>query len=238
MKKIIETPHINAKKTDFAKTVLMPGDPLRSKYIAEKFLTDAKLGNNIRGIQGWTGYYKGKKISVMAHGMGMPCASIYAHELYNFYDVQNIIRIGTCGGLTKDTHVKDVVIAPWAITPSNIGKRLGNCKKKVYGDPKLVSIATKIANNLVEGVDIGGALTSDVFYGQDKLVKKAPKGCVAIEMETYAIYAVARYSNKRALSLLTVSDNSITGEPDATAKERETTFNDMVTIALETAIKL
>ena len=238
MKKNIPTPHINAKKTDFAKTILMPGDPLRSKYIAEKFLTDAKLVNDVRGVLGYTGYYKGKKVSVMAHGMGMPSVSIYAHELFNFYDVKNIIRIGTCGGLTKDTHVRDVVIAPWALTPSNIGKRLGNCKKKVYGNQKLLETASECAKELNKIVDIGGVLTSDIFYGQEKQGNYAKKGCIAVEMEVYALYAVAKYSNKNALGILTVSDNALTDEPDATAEERQSSFDDMVIIALETAIKL
>lgn len=235
--KNIPTPHINAKKSDFAKTILMPGDPLRSKYIAEKFLTDAVLVNNVRGVQGYTGYYKGKKVSVMAHGMGMPSVSIYAHELFKFYDVKNIIRIGTCGGFKKDLHVRDVVLAEFAITPSNIGKRLGVKKKKVFGDEKLISVATKTAKALNKTVHVGGVLTSDVFYGQENQTGYAKKGCIAVEMEVYALYAIAQNLNKRALGFLTVSDNVLTGE-NTTAEERQSSFDDMVICALETAIKL
>lgn len=233
----IPTPHISAKKSDFAKTILMPGDPLRSKYIAENFLTDAKLVNNVRGIQGYTGYYKGKKVSVMAHGMGMPSASIYAQELFEFYGVNNIIRIGTAGALTKDLKVRDVVLGKFAITPSNIGKRLGVKKNKASASEKLCEIAENCAKELNKTYHLGGIVTSDVFYGQGKMLKYTKKGCIAVEMETYAIYAIAQVLNKNALSIVTIADSLITGE-NTTSEERQSSFNDMVTLALETAIKL
>lgn len=235
----ISTPHINAKKTDFAKTILMPGDPLRSKYIAEKYLTDAKLVNNIRGIQGWTGYYKGKRISVMAHGMGMSSMSIYAYELFNFYDIKNIIRIGSCGGLTKDMRVKDVAIISSTMTPSNIGKRIFKPLKEVECSPKLLEIAKKLHSGKPK-THITKAVTFDIFdlYGDPKDIKKfIKKGCTCSEMEIYALYLTALRFNKNALAFLTISDNSITNEY-ISPEERENSFDEMVVMALETAINI
>ena len=235
----IPTPHIEAKKSDFAKTILMPGDPKRSKYIAEKYLTDAKLVNDVRGVQGYTGYYKGKKVSVMAHGMGMPSVSIYAHELFAFYDIKNIIRIGSCGGLTKDMPVGSVVVATSAYTPSNIGERLYKKLKFVDATPKLLETAKKVTKELNKDVLYTRALTYDIFdlYGDENMKKYVKKGCNVAEMEIYALYLLAQKFNKNALSFLTVVDNSVLGQ-EMTSEQRERSLDDMITCALETAIKL
>lgn len=232
----ILTPHINAKQNDFAKTILMPGDPLRSQYIAEKYLKRVKLVNNIRGVQGYTGYYKGKKVSVMAHGMGMSSISIYAYELFNFYNVDNIIRIGTCGAMKKEINVRDIILADFAYTTSNIGKRLGNKKPISYCSNKLLETAKQVSVKTKNAVHIGGVFTSDVFYGQNNQIKYAKKGCLGVEMEVYALYSIAKQANKNALGILTVSDSMITGEK-TTAEERQSSFDEMIVYALETAIK-
>lgn len=236
--KNIPTPHINAKKSDFAKTILMPGDPKRSKYIAEKYLTDAVLVNDVRGVQGYTGYYKGKKVSVMSHGIGMPSMSIYAHELFAFYDVKNIIRIGSCGGLTKDLHLGDVVVATSAYTPSNIGKRLYKKIKYVNASENLVQKAQTVVKGLNKKVHFTRALTYDIIdlYGEENLKKYVKKGCEVTEMEIYALYLTALKLNKNALSFLTVVDTLL--DEHMTAEERQSSLNDMIICALETAIKL
>lgn len=235
----IPTPHISAKKSDFAKTILMSGDPKRSKYIAEKYLTDAVLVNDVRGVQGYTGYYKGKKVSVMAHGMGMSSMSIYVHELYAFYDIKNIIRIGSCGGLTKDMEIGDVVVATSAYTPSNIGKRLYKQLKFVDATECLLDTAKKVTKKLNKPIKYAKALTSDVFdlYGNENMKKYTKKGCEVAEMEIYALYLLAKKFNKSALSFLTVVDNGLLNK-EMTAYERERSLDDMITCALETAIKL
>ena len=239
MKKNIPTPHISAKKSDFAKTILMPGDPKRSKYIAEKYLTDVVLVNDVRGVQGYTGYYKGKKLSVMAHGMGMSSMSIYAHELFAFYDIKNIIRVGSCGGLTKDMHVRDVVVASSAYTPSNIGERIYKKLKFVNASEKLVSTARETVQALNKKAHFTRALTYDIFdvYGNEDMKKYTKKGCKVAEMEIYVLYLLAQKFNKNAIAFLTVSDNSLLDE-EISAEERATSFDEMITCALETAIRL
>lgn len=235
----IPTPHIEAKKSDFAKTMLVCGDPKRSKYIAEKYLTDAVLINDVRGVQGYTGYYKGKKVSVMAHGMGMSSMSIYIHELYAFYDIKNIIRIGSCGGLTKDMGVGDVVVATSSYTPSNIGERLYKKLKFVNATQKLLETSKKVASELNINVKYARALTYDIFdlYGEENMKKYLKKGCEVAEMEIYVLYLLAQKFNKNALAYLTVVDNAILNE-EMSAEDREKSLNDMITCALETAIKL
>ena len=237
--KNIPTPHIQAKKSDFAKTILMPGDPKRSKYIAEHYLTDAVLVNDVRGVQGYTGYYKGKKVSVMAHGMGMSSVSIYAHELYAFYDIKNIIRIGSCGGLTKDMPLGNVVVATSAYTPSNIGERLYKKIKYVQATPKLVETTKVVANELSKDVKFTRALTYDIFdiYGDENMKKYVKKGCNVAEMEIYALYLLAQKFNKNAISFLTVVDNNVLKQ-EMTSEQREKSLDDMITCALETAIRL
>ena len=235
----VPTPHNSAKKGDFAKTVIMSGDPLRSKYIAENYLENAKLVNNVRGIQGYTGYYKGKKISVMAHGMGMPSMSIYAHELYAFYGVENIIRIGSCGGLTKDMHVRDIVLAKWAYTPSNIAKRIYKDVKKSYASKDLLKLAEVTSKENNVNVKTCGALTYDIFdvYAIEDTQKYVARGCEVAEMEIFVLYLLAEKFNKKAISFLTVSDNGLLKE-ELSSEDRQNSFNDMIKCALETAIKL
>lgn len=239
MKKNIPTPHISAKKSDFAKTVLMPGDPKRSKYIAEKYLTDAVLVNDVRGVQGYTGYYKGKKVSVMAHGMGMSSISIYAHELYAYYDIKNIVRVGSCGGLTKDMHVRDVVVATSAYTPSNIAERLYKKIKFVNASEKLIQTAGETLKEIGKEAHFTRALTYDIFdvYGNENMKKYVKKGCEVAEMEIYALYLLAQKFNKNAIAFLTVSDNSLLDE-EISSEERATSFDEMIICALETAIRL
>ena len=240
------TPHIDAKPDDFAKTVIMPGDPLRSKFIAENFLENAVLVNNVRGVQGYTGEYKGKKVSVMASGMGMPSMAIYSYELFNFFEVDNIIRIGTTGGLSEKVNVRDIVIAEGACTNSNYPKTLGiDGTLAPIANFCLLEKAVNTARNLKLNFAVGNVLTSDAFYNdseflpkeQQSLYKFAKMGVLAVEMETAALYINAMKANKNALSILTVSDHFITGE-NTTAKERETTFTDMMKLALETALQL
>lgn len=237
--KKVPTPHISAKKSDFAKTILMAGDPKRSKYIAEKYLTDVILVNDVRGVQGYTGYYKGKKVSVMAHGMGMSSMSIYVHELYAFYDIKNIIRIGSCGGLTKDMPVGEVVVATSAYTPSNIGERLYKKIKFVDATPKLVEAAEKVAKDLEKEIIYTRVLTNDVFdlYSDESMKKYIRKGCNAAEMEVYALYLLAQKFNKNAIAFLTVVDNAVLKQ-EMSSHDRERSLDDMITCALETAIRL
>ena len=238
MKNRTPTPHNSAIKGDFAKTVIMPGDPKRSKYIAEHFLTDVKLVNDVRGIQGYTGLYLGKPVSVMAHGMGMPSIAIYAHELYNFYGVKNIIRVGSCGAISEDIKLKDVVIASPAVTESNIGRAFDgqDTKKETYPSVKLLDKAKKQAKKLNLNIKTGVVLCSDLLYeeGNDVINWKA-KGAIAVEMEAYILYLIAKKFNKNALCLLTVSDLSYDKSQNLSAKERQTSMNDMIKLALDIA---
>lgn len=233
------TPHINAKKKDFASTVIMAGDPLRVKYIADHYLTNARLVNTTRNMLGYTGYYKGKRISVMGHGMGMPSMMIYGYELYNFYDVKTIIRVGTCGGLTTDKHTLDVVMSEWAYTPSNINKRLQEKRNKIYATKSLIDIANKVIAKSDTNVDCCGTLTFDVFdcYGKENMKKYVKKGCKVVEMEVYMLYLLAEKFNKNALSFLTVSDNSLLDEI-ISAEERQTALDNMIKLALDVSIKI
>ena len=234
----VPTPHISAQLGDFADTVLMPGDPLRSKFIAENFLEDAVLVNNVRGVQGYTGTYKGKKVSVMASGMGMPAIGIYAHELFNFYDVKNIIRVGTAGGLTTDVKVRDVVMGQAAVTNSNWAAQYGT------GDVKIPAIASfdllkkaeAAAKEIGVEPNIGLIFSSDVFYDTNTDYDKLRDlGVMATEMESAALYMEATRAGKNALCICTISDHLVTGEV-TTPEERQNTFTTMMKIALETAI--
>ncbi len=234
------TAHINAKIGDFASTVLMPGDPLRAKMVAEKHLENAVLVNNVRGIQGYTGTYKGKRVSVMASGMGMPSIGIYSYELFNFFDVNNIIRIGSAGALKDDIHVRDVVIGMGCSTDSNFAAN--------YNLPGIFApiCSYEVMNKCVEcakeiGVTyhVGNLLSSDIFYADDESVNErwAKMGIMAVEMEGAALYMNAARLNKNALVICTVSNHIITGE-EMTAEERQNSFGEMITLALETALKL
>ncbi len=232
----IPTPHIEAKAGDFAKTVLMPGDPLRAKFIAETFLTDAKLINNVRGVQGYTGTYKGKRVSVMASGMGMPSIGIYSYELFNFYDVENIIRVGTAGVIRPDLKVRDIVIGQGACTNSSYSRQFD-----LPGDfaPicsfELLQKAVKAAEDMGIKPVVGNLYSSDTFYDDSMELSKWQKmGVLAVEMEAAALYMNAARAGKNALAICTISDNPFTGEA-TTSEERQLNFTKMMEIALEIA---
>ena len=232
----IPTPHITAAKEDFAPTVLMPGDPLRSKFIAEHFLTDAKLVNNVRGVQGYTGTYKGKRVSVMASGMGSPSIGIYSYELFNFYDVQNIIRIGSAGSISEKLKLRDIAAGMSAYTDSNYGAQFGfQGNIAPCCSWELLSAAVRASEKLGIRIVPGPLYSSDVFYsegGNTAAVKKL--GVLAVEMEAATLYLNAARAGKNALALCTISDSLITGE-ELPAEDRQNTFTQMMEIALEIA---
>lgn len=233
------TPHNHAQEGAFAKTVLMPGDPLRAKFIAENFLTDVVLVNSVRNMFGYTGYYKGKKVSVMGSGMGMPSIGIYSHELYSQYGVERIIRVGTCGAYVPECKVFDVIIAQGACTNSSWAHQYGvPGTLSAIASFEMLKDAYEIAKSKNVGVHVGNILSSDIFYNdQPEVWKKWAKlGCLGVEMESYALYTTAALLNKKALCILTVSDSFITHE-ETTAEERQTSFKQMMEIALEVAIK-
>jgi purine-nucleoside phosphorylase len=234
---LVTTPHINADKDAFGKTVLMPGDPLRSKFIAENYLENSKLINNIRGIQGYTGTYKGKKVSVMASGMGMPTIGIYSYELFNFFDVDNIIRIGSTGALQEYVHVRDIVFGMGACTNSNYARQynLGGTFAPI-ASYKLLKEAIAQAEVLGVNYHVGNILSSDTFYDDDKDANAGwqKMGVLCVEMEAAALYMNAARSGKNALAILTVSDSMVTGEV-TTAEERQNSFTQMMEIALNLA---
>lgn len=233
----IPTPHIAAKEGDFAKTVLMPGDPLRAKFIAETFLTDAVLVNNVRGVNGYTGYYNGKRVSVMASGMGIPSMGIYSYELFNFYDIDNIIRIGTAGSIHPDLKIRNVVLAMGACTDSNYGAQyeLPGTFAPIASF-ELLRKAVRVIEEMGNiGYKVGNVVSSDVFYSDRQTTAAWQKmGALAIEMESAALYMNAARAGKNALTICTISDSLVTGEV-TTAEERQTSFDDMMKIALEIA---
>ena len=231
------TPHIKATPSDFAKTVLMPGDPLRSKFVAETFLENPVLVNNVRGIQGYTGTYKGVPVSVMASGMGMPSIGIYSYELYNFFGVENIIRIGSAGGLAENVQLRDVLIGMGACTNSSYQEQynLGGNFAPI-ADFTLLRKAVNEAEALGVRYQVGNLLSSDVFYNANPNFNDGwhRMGVLGVEMEAAALYMNAAYAGKKALAICTVSDHIIRGEAlDADA--RQSTFTDMMTIALNIA---
>lgn len=230
------TPHIAAKPGDFAETVLMPGDPLRSKFIAETFLENPVLVNNTRGVQGYTGTYKGKRVSVMASGMGMPSIGIYSYELFNFYDVKNIIRVGTAGVIRPDLKVRDIVIGQGACTNSSYVNQFdlpGTFAPLCSYD--LLKKAVDAAEKLGVTPVVGNLYSSDAFYDDSMGLSKWQKmGVLAVEMEAAALYMNAARAGKNALAICTISDNPFTGEV-TTAEERQMTFTKMMEIALEIA---
>ena len=236
------TPHINAPAGAFAKTVLLPGDPKRAKYVAEKFLEKAELVNDVRGVQGYTGYYKGVRVSVMASGMGIPSMGIYSYELFNGYDVENIIRVGSIGSINENVNLKDVVVATSASTNSNYGKNFhldgiisGAASYKLI--KKVDEAVTRMG--LESKVKYGQILSSDTFYTDEAEndLKWAKMGVIGVEMEGYALYLNAARSGKNALVLATVSDQLVKKEY-LSAEERQLSFDEMLTIALETAALL
>lgn len=237
----VPTPHISAKKGDFAKTVLMPGDPLRSKFIAETFLENPVLINNVRGVQGYTGTWKGVPVSVMASGMGIPAIGIYSYELYNFYDVDNIIRIGSAGALSDDLKLMDIVAAQGACTDSNFVHQFElSGTFAPIADYTLLSAAVEAGRERGVELKVGNILSSDNFYsptGKDSADKWRDMGVMAIEMESAGLYMNAAAAGKRALCICTISDHIY--RPEALSSEdRQNSFTQMMEIALDTAVKM
>lgn len=231
------TPHISANKGEIAKTVLMPGDPLRAKYIAEKYLTDVKVFNNVRNMLGFTGYYNGKQISVMGSGMGMPSIGIYSYELFSQYDVENIVRIGSAGALADNVKLKDICIAMGACTDSNYASQYGLAGTYApIADFTLLEKTVNAARNLNLNVDVGNVLSSDIFYNDDHSVNDGWRkmGVLAVEMEAAALYMNAARLKKKALCMVTISDHLYRKEA-LSAEERQTGFNDMIKAALTAA---
>lgn len=240
------TPHIKATPDDFGKTVLMPGDPLRAKFIAENFLEEAKLVNNVRGIHGYTGFYKGKKISVMASGMGMPSIGIYSYELFNFFDVDNIIRVGSAGGMCEKVKVRDIIIAQGACTDSNYAHTFNLPGTFApIADYKLLKAAADIAEEMKLSYVVGNVISSDTFYNDNENIPDGmtsadlwrKMGVLGVEMEAAALYMNAARSGKNALAILTVSDHLVTGE-SLSSDDRQNSFTDMMKLSLETAVKI
>ena len=229
--------HIEADINDVADVVLMPGDPLRAKFIAENFLENPVCYNEVRGMFGFTGTYKGKKVSVQGTGMGQPSLSIYVNELFQFYNVQTAIRVGTCGAINKNIHVRDTILANSACTDSAIiTQRFGNLHYAPSANFDLLYTAYNKAKENNINVAVGPCASSDLFYDDNSNWKKwAEYGVLGVEMEAAELYTLAAKYNRKALAILTVSDHIITGE-QTTAEERQVTFKDMIKIALETAI--
>ncbi len=233
----VPTPHISAKLGDFAKTVLMPGDPLRAKFIAETYLENAVLVNNVRGIQGYTGYYKGKRVSVMASGMGQPSIGIYSYELFNFYGVESIIRVGSCGSFSPELHARDIIVAMGACTNGNYASQ--------YNLPgtfapiasyELVRKAVDECEKAGVNFRVGNILSSDMFYDDaNSGMDWAKMGVLGVEMESAALYCNAARAGKKALCICTVSDSFIYPEENTTAEERQLSFTKMMEIALNIA---
>lgn len=228
------TAHNDAKVGDIAKTVLMPGDPLRAKFIANEFLEDVKQFNSVRGMLGFTGTYKGKRVSVMGHGMGIPSIGIYSYELYDHYGVDNIIRIGSCGALTTELKLYDVILATSCYSSSLYAKELGNFDEHIFDGDK------ELNDNLIESAKVldiplkqGRVVSGDAFYGQGNAKETLKKlNVIGAEMEFFGLCANAKKLNKKAACLLTVSDHLITHEM-TTTEERQTSFTNMIKLALE-----
>ena len=240
------TPHIAATPADFARTVLMPGDPLRAKFIAETFLENARLVNNVRGIQGYTGEYEGTRVSVMASGMGIPSIGIYSYELYNFFGVENIMRIGSAGAMNENIRVRDIVMGMGACTNSNFAHQY-----HLPGDfaaicsYKMLKTCADIADGMGVRYHVGNLLSSDTFYndmadvpnGYQSEVSWRKMGVMAVEMEAAGLYMNAARAGKNALAICTISDHLITGE-STSSEERQNSFTEMMELALKTAKKL
>ena len=234
---MVPTPHNGAKEGDFAKTVLMPGDPLRAKYIAETYLENPRLVTSVRNMLGYTGAYKGKEISVMGGGMGMPSVGIYTYELFNFYGVDNIIRIGSAGALSDKLKLKDVVIGMGACTDSNYAAQYGLPGTFApIADYGLLRRAVELAEKQGTNVVVGNVLSSDAFYNANKNANDLWKsmGVLAVEMEAAALYMNAAKAGKNALCILSISDHIYSGE-ELSAEERQVGFGKMMEIALELA---
>lgn len=236
----MSTPHNSADNGAFAKTVLMPGDPLRAKFIAETYLEEPKLVNNVRGIQGYTGTYKGVPVSVMASGMGMPSMAIYSYELFNMYGVENILRVGSAGAVSMELKLRDIVLGQGACTSSSMQDNFG-----VHGhfapiaDFDLLRCAAQICEERKLRYKAGNLISSDIFYNDDPAFNQPllNLGALAVEMEAAALYMNAARAGKRALAICTISDHVLTGEATS-AEERQTTFNEMMELALEVAVRM
>lgn len=233
----VPTPHNGAKMGDIAKTVLMPGDPLRAKFIADTYLDNVECFNTVRNMLGFTGTYKGKEISVMGGGMGMPSIGIYSYELFNFYGVENIMRIGSAGGISDDVHLRDIVIGMGASTNSNFASqyRLPGTIAPI-ADFSLLRKAVEAAEKIQVKTVVGNILSSDIFYDDNRETNDLWKkmGILCVEMEAAALYLNAARAGKKALCILTISDHLYTGE-SLSAEDRQTSFREMMEVALETA---
>lgn len=234
------TPHNEAKKENIAKIVIMPGDPLRAKYIAENFLEDAKLVNSVRGMFAYTGNYKGKRLTVMGHGMGIPSVGIYVHELFKFYDVDCIIRIGSCGAYVEDLNLKDIIVVNEGYSESTFAKIYNGCEEhSIAANNSCNDVILETAKEMNLNVVQGNVHSSDVFYSSttniDELVNIHK--CVAVEMESFALFHIANSLNKKAGCILSVSD-SLVKKGELTPEERQTSLTNMIKLGLETATKL
>ena len=232
------TPHINAEMGDFSDVVVMPGDPLRAKYIAENFLQDAKQVCDVRGMLGFTGSYKGRRVSVMGHGMGVPSCSIYATELVKDFGVKTLIRVGSCGAVRDDVNLRDVVIGLGASTDSKVNRgRFNGHDLAALADFDLVNNAVTAAKNLGVNVKVGNLFTADLFYSTEPefFAKMAQYGIVGVEMEAAGFYGVAAEYGAKSVTICTVSDHILKGEA-TTSQERQETFNEMIEIALESVL--
>lgn len=230
------TPHINANKEDIAKTVIMPGDPLRAKHIAENFLTDYKLVNTVRNMYAYTGYYNGKKVTVMGSGMGIPSMGIYSYELYKFYDVENIIRVGTAGAYTPALNLFDIILVESCYSNSSYAKTQNNSDDKIlYSTKELNDKIKHSAEQEKITLKECRVASTEAFYNETEIPSEMVEKheCMAAEMESFALFQNARYLNKKAACLLTISDNIVTHE-STSSEEREKNLNQMIKIALET----
>ncbi|WP_033828683.1 purine-nucleoside phosphorylase [Bacillus andreraoultii] len=231
--------HIGAKENQIAETILLPGDPLRAKYIAENFLENVECYNEVRNMLGFTGTYKGKRVSVQGTGMGIPSISIYITELMQSYHVQNLIRVGTCGAIQKDVKVRDVILSMSASTDSQLNRKIfgGTMDYAPTANFELLKKAYDAGIEKGLNLKVGNVFSADIFYDDYADHEKWAKyGILAVEMETAALYTLAAKFNRKALSILTVSDHILTGEATS-AEERQTTFNDMIEVALDSALK-
>lgn len=233
------TPHNGAQKGEIAKTVLMPGDPMRAKFIAETYLQDAKLVNQVRGMYAYTGTYKGKEITVMASGMGMPSIGIYSYELYKFYDVENIIRVGSAGSYDINLPVYDLLLVENSYSDSSFARVQNNSTYDVVPSSEYLNqMIVETAQEKNQKITVGTTYSTDVFYRQEQSNDKIKEHhCLACEMETFALFHTAKMLNKQATCILTISDHFVTGE-ETTAQERETGFQKMIELALDTTLKL
>lgn len=230
------TPHIEAKKEEITKTVIMPGDPLRAKYIAEKFLKNFKLVNSIRGMYAYTGFYKDKQITVMAHGMGNPSMGIYSYELFKFYDVENIIRIGTAGAYSEKLNLTDLILVDKTYSETSYGKEQNNSDEKLISSSKKINkIINETAKKLEYNLNFGNIHCSDVFYSDLDYSSALEYDCLGVEMESYALFHNANILSKNASCILSISD-SFVKSGELTPMQRQTSLDKMILLSLESAV--